>query len=216
MNTQATGFEAVPERVLAFLDRAVDRLLEFDPETRAALERLAGQVIAIEFEGIERTLYLVPGAHGVHFRARCEGEARVRVRGRPADYATLARCRLQGVPIPAGCIEIVGDLGAAQQVQAIIGGLDIDWEEMLARACGDIAGHQLARAARGAWRWFGRMREDLAANLSEYARYETEVVPERVHVDRFNAEVDDLRDAAERLEARIARLRQGAGGAQPA
>lgn len=198
----------LPQRLLPYLDKVADRLLEFDPQTREELARLEGQAIAIEFKEIDKCIYLIPGAHGVHFRLCHEGQVRVRVRGTPFDYLALARSRVQGEPVPAGRIEIVGDLSAAQQVQAILGGLDVDWEEMLARALGDTAAHQVARAARGAFKWLGQLRSTMEANVSEYARYEAEVVPERAAVDRFNTEVDTLRNDAERLAERVGRLQR--------
>jgi ubiquinone biosynthesis protein UbiJ len=43
-------------------------------------------------------------------------------------------------------------------------------------------------------------------NLSEYLRFEIELLPDRLLVNEFNNGVDAVRDDTERLQQRIARL----------
>ncbi len=43
-------------------------------------------------------------------------------------------------------------------------------------------------------------------NVGEYLRIESEIVPNRVEIDGFMNDVDDLRSDVDRLEQRIARL----------
>jgi len=196
----------VGERILPYVDRAIERLLEFDPETGAALAGLDGRVVAVEVKGLDRAIYVVPGAHGVSVRLEHAGDVHVRVRGSPTDFLTLARSRLQQQPIPAGTIEIIGDLSTAQQVQGILAQLNIDWEEILSRVVGDTAAHKLGNLFRDLRSWLRSTQESMEMNISEYARYETEVLPDRDQVERFNRDIDTLRADSDRLAERVRRL----------
>lgn len=214
MNVSADRLLRVTEQMLPLLEGAVRRLLEFDPETREALGRMQGMVIAIDVKGVERTLYLQPDTHGLRCKIDHDGAVQVRIRGTALDFLGLLRSRVSKQPVVAGQIEINGDLAAAQQVQNLLGRVDIDWEEMLSRLVGDTAAHKLGRAAQAGNAWVRQTMNTFRMNVSEYARYEAELVPERDQVDGFNADIDRLRDDADRLAERIRRLRQTTNGPQ--
>ena len=194
------------ERLLAHLDHAIARLLEFDPDTAKALAALEGRVIAIEIEGIARRLFLVPGSHGLSMRFEHADTPQVRVRGTVSNFLTLARSRVRNEPIPAGTIEIIGDLSTAQHVQDIVNRLDIDWEEMLAHLLGDTAARKLGNLVRDLGAWLRTSQQSMELNVSEYIHFETEVVPEREAVDAFMQNVDRLRADSDRLAERVKRL----------
>jgi ubiquinone biosynthesis protein UbiJ len=194
------------ERLLAHLGYAIARLLEFDPDTAKALAALEGRVVAIEIEGIARRLFLVPGNHGLSMRFEHADTPQVRMRGTVSDFLTLARSRLRNEPIPAGTIEIIGDLSTAQHVQDIVNRLDIDWEEMLAHLLGDTAARKLGNLVRDLGAWLRTSQQSMELNVSEYVHFETEVVPEREAVDAFMQNVDTLRADSDRLAERVKRL----------
>jgi ubiquinone biosynthesis protein UbiJ len=194
------------ERLLAHLGYAIARLLEFDPDTAKALAALEGRVVAIEIEGIARRLFLVPGNHGLSMRFEHADTPQVRMRGTVSDFLTLARGRLRNEPIPAGTIEIIGDLSTAQHVQDIVNRLDIDWEEMLAHLLGDTAARKLGNLVRDLGAWLRTSQQSMELNVSEYVHFETEVVPEREAVDAFMQNVDTLRADSDRLAERVKRL----------
>lgn len=203
-----TAFDAtfVAARVLPHIERAVARLLEFDADTREALSRMAGRVIAIDVLGFERSMYLLPQAEGLVLRLDHDGAVHVRIRGSVSGFLKLARSRARNEAVPAGTVEIVGDLSTAQQVQSVIGRLDVDWEEMASRMVGDTAARKLGLLFRDLRRWAAASAESMAMNFSEYVRYEVETVPERTAVEGFLQDVDALRGDADRLSERVKRL----------
>ena len=106
----------------------------------------------------------------------------------------------------AGNVRVDGDTGVAQRFSDALGGLDIDWEEQLSKLTGDVFAHELGRGLRGARRESERVGRSMRDNLSEYLTEEARVLPHRYEVEDFIVDVDALRDDADRLEARIARL----------
>jgi ubiquinone biosynthesis protein UbiJ len=84
--------------------------------------------------------------------------------------------------------------------------LDLDAEAELSRLFGPIIGFRLAESGRAFGGWMKQAAEDTARTFAEYAVEESPMLASRVDVERFSHEVDELRDAAARLEARLARL----------
>lgn len=84
--------------------------------------------------------------------------------------------------------------------------LDLDAEAELARLFGPIAGFRMAEAGRAFGNWMKQAAEDGARAFAEYAVEENPILASRVDAERFYREVDQLRDEAARLEARLRKL----------
>ena len=84
--------------------------------------------------------------------------------------------------------------------------IDLDAEAELSRLFGPIAGMRMAEAGRAFGGWLQQAAEDTAKAFAEYAVEESPMLASRVDIERFNREVDQLRDDTARLEARLARL----------
>jgi ubiquinone biosynthesis protein UbiJ len=93
-------------------------------------------------------------------------------------------------------------------------GLDIDWEEQLAKLAGDTLAHRIGHQARATGRWASRSGEVLTRDLREYLIEEGRLVPSAAEMKGFLDGVDTLRDDVDRLEARIARLHRHTSGGQ--
>ncbi len=204
---------------LQILERAFDTALRLDPQSRARLGALAGRQLAVELQGLGLTVYLFATTGGLRLSTRSEISPHATLKGAPF---TLLRMVLAGErdqaphprPFPEG-LEIAGDVETARRFQELLAGLDIDWEEQLARVIGDVAAHETARALRTLRDWCRRAAVDLEASTVEYLREEQALLPYRDEIEAFAAAVDTLRDDAERLEQRIRRLQQRAAHRLP-
>jgi ubiquinone biosynthesis accessory factor UbiJ len=101
---------------------------------------------------------------------------------------------------------IEGDAELAAAISFVAANARWDYEEDLSRVVGDIAAHRVGETLRGMERWRRNTAESMRANIAEYLAEEIEVVPTRLETEDFIQEVDELRDAVERLDKRIARL----------
>lgn len=195
----------LPQAGLAVLEAAINTALALDPDTRARLGVLEGKVIAVDLEGPEVTLFLLPGADGFRLMGHYEGAPDTRLRGTPLALLRLNRGQT-GEGMFSGAVKIEGDLELGQRLQRILGGLDIDWEEHLARLTGDVVAHQIGNMVRGFLRWGEQAAANLERDCVDYVQEERRDVPPRWEVDEFLAGVDELRSAVDRLEARLRRL----------
>ncbi len=195
----------LPQTALAVLESAINAALALDPETRARLGALEGKVIAVELQGPDITLFLLPGADGFRLMGHFEGVPDTRLCGTPLALLRLGSGK-PGEGMFSGAVKIEGDVELGQRVQRILGGLDIDWEEHLSRLTGDVVAHQLGNMVRGLLRWGEQAATNLERDLADYVQEERRDLPPRWEVDEFLAGVDQLRSAVDRLEARLRRL----------
>ena len=193
--------------IAAGLETALNRYLRLDPEVWPRLAELEGVVIAIEPEGLGMALYLLPGSQGIRVADHCEGEPTVRIRG--AWPALIRQWRGQAV---GGEISVEGDSAVGRQFQTLLARLDIDWEEHLSKVVGDALAHQLGTLWRGFHGWRRRAETTLLQAGGEYLQQELRALPPRPAVESFLSAVDVLREDADRLEARMARLRRQRAG----
>lgn len=187
-------------------EQAVNTALSLDPDTRHALAQLHGKVIAVEVEGIGLTIYCLPGPTGLSLLTQYQGQADTVLQGRPLALLQLTRHDDASHLLLQREIRIRGDVELGQRFKAILQRSQIDSEELLARASGDVIAHQGAVLWREAQQWWQASRTRLAHDTVEYLQYEQLAVPRREQVNAFSSGVETLRDDVARLAARIAKL----------
>lgn len=195
------------------LEKSINAVITLDPDAARRLAALHGNSIRIELSGTGIALNMVPGHDGrLQLPGSLEGEPDCTLRGSPFDLMRASDDAQGGAQLFAGRVVIDGDAKLAQRFSETLGSLDIDWEEQLSRFTGDIAAHEIGRGVRAAIQQGVRMRDSAEQNLSEYLTEETRLLPHRYEVEDFVNDVDTVRDAVARLEARIAiieKQRQG-------
>jgi ubiquinone biosynthesis protein UbiJ len=102
--------------------------------------------------------------------------------------------------------DIEGDTAFAADISHVAANIGWDFEEDLSKAFGDIAAHRMAEAGRAAATWPRQAARSLAENTAEYLTEEAKLLASPLQVEAFVRDVDELRDAAERLEKRIEQL----------
>ena len=198
---------AAQDVLLLALENAINRVIGLDRYAAAGLANLHGRVVGFEIIGPGWLFFLVPDAGGrVQILARIDGEPDCLMRGTPIDLARSALTEHSEDALFAGRVEVRGDTDLAHRFSEILGNLDIDWEEQLARLTGDIAAHDTGTAARAAGRWADRTRRIATQDLREYLQEEQRLLPSRYEVEAWSDDVDRLRDDVERTAARMARL----------
>lgn len=188
---------------LAGLEQAFNQYLQLDPAAAARMARLHGRVIAFELSGLDQTVYLIPGPAGVQLFSRCEDEPDCILHGTPLALARMGNQATSSDQLFSGAVKISGDTELAHQLGKILGGMSIDWEAQLARYTGSLVAGDVAGVVRELGGWGRRALDTLELDLQELLQKELRILPERDEVEQFLADVDELRDAIERLEARL-------------
>ena len=103
-------------------------------------------------------------------------------------------------------VAVSGDTEFAEALNYVCRNLRWDAEEDLARVFGDIAAHRMAQAGEALRRWGAQAGDNLARSFTEYWTEEQPLIARASDVERFNRDVDRLRDDLARLEKRVENL----------
>lgn len=187
-------------------ERMLNALLSGDPDTSSQLSELAGRHLAIDVLGTGIVFCVAVETQSVRVSADLPDTVDVTLSGSPAALMGLLGSQPTAARVRRSGITITGDVEVAQRLNAILAGLDIDWEEQLARVVGDPLAHQTARVAGELRDWEAGARSALLMDVGEYLRDESRVVASSMELGTFAAGVDRIRDDIERLELRVRRL----------
>jgi ubiquinone biosynthesis accessory factor UbiJ len=109
-------------------------------------------------------------------------------------------------------VQITGDAEIAANYRVLLELARPDWEEELSRVVGDLPARQLSLAAHAALSWARGFARSASANVAEYLQEESRTLVSKPEVAEFLARVDQLRETADRVEARLARLERRVEG----
>ncbi len=195
------------QRLLAIVEIIGYRLASLDEDLLSGLETLQGKCIAIEITDLSRIVYCFPGGSGIRLSLdppNSEVDATIRAR-----LIALINLATQSDKISTSIQEGIsfhGDVAVAQRLQKLIADVDIDWEEILSRQLGDVAGVQAYRLLHQAKTFVQQSVYSLTSSGSEYLQEEVRVSPAAVEQEKFRADVTRLRHDVDRCEARINQL----------
>ena len=199
----------IRDLALEGLEQVLNRVIGLDPDAAARLAALHGRTIRIALRGTGMQWIFVPGRDGrLRVVGSLEGQPDCTLAGSPLDLLRASAKAAGAQQLFAGHVQIEGDTELARRFSEVLADLDIDWEEQLSRFTGDIVAHEIGRSVRAASGEGARIRRSSEQILSEYLTEEARLLPHRFEVEDFIADVDTLRDDAERLAARIALLEQ--------
>jgi ubiquinone biosynthesis protein UbiJ len=134
------------------------------------------------------------------------------ISGSPAALLKLARGGAQRDPKDA--VQVRGDAEIANLYRELFRLARPDPEEELSRWIGDLPARRLSQFAARALEAARRLRRTAGENIAEYLQEEGRDLVNKTELDEFLRGVDDLRETADRVEARLQRLeRRARGGA---
>ncbi|MES2672364.1 MAG: SCP2 sterol-binding domain-containing protein [Pseudomonadota bacterium] len=201
------------------LEAALNRAIALDPDTRDALQPLDGRSVVLALDAAEAPLAM---------RLQVDGE---RLRVGPVDpeqtpdlavrstFGGVLSLGMQALlpkllgkrdddadAVPVGRMRIEGDAELARRLQRLAERFDPDWQQPFTAVFGDVIGVQIANGVAAALRQARVGGQKFAESAAEYLTEESRDVVPRAELNAFYDDVDTLRDDAERLAARIARL----------
>jgi ubiquinone biosynthesis protein UbiJ len=194
--------------LVSALDVALNRVLQLDPRAEQHIHAMEGKLLALHIRGPNLTIYLLPVDGRLQVHAFAEGHVDTTISATPLGLARLALQTDASDAMFKGDVKIVGDVEFGQAIKDLLGNIDIDWEELLSKAIGDVAAHKVGRSIRGLINWGEQSTDSLQQNLAELLQHEMRVLPQRVDIEQFLDDVDTLRADFERFELRLSRFEQ--------
>ena len=194
----------------ATLETAFNAWLALDAQThgnaRSRLQALQGKLICLHISNPDVQLYFLPTADQVRVTTRYAAAPDVTIHGSALGLMRLSASNDAGKAMLEHGIKIDGDMGLGNHFSQILREIDVDWEELLSRAVGDVVAHHLGKVVRNAQGWLGDSSHAMRLNTQEYLQEEARVVPADAEIRQYLDAVDTLRADTDRLEARLKRL----------
>lgn len=191
------------------LQMALNRALALDADTREALKALDGRSVAVHVAAPALALQ-ISVAHDAlvvgPVPADAESAPDLSVRGTLGGLLGQLPMFRSDRASASGSVRIEGDAELARRLQQLASRFDPDWQQPFASVFGDVLGVQLANGIAAGLRQAQVVGQQGAHTLAEYLTEESRDVVPRAELAAFHDDVDALRDDAERLAVRIARL----------
>jgi ubiquinone biosynthesis accessory factor UbiJ len=105
-------------------------------------------------------------------------------------------------------VQITGDAEIANLYRELFAEARPDLEEELSRWIGDMPARRLSQMARSVRTWARRARHTAGENIAEYLQEEGRDLVTKTEAEEFLRGVDDVREAVDRIEARLKRAEQ--------
>lgn len=195
--------------LLSCSEQLLNRLLARDPAAPARLARLAGSRLLLRLEGPPFEVLIVFHHGGVALSRlpdASDSDADVVVE---VDADTLGSL-LGGASVETlmfeGRLAVRGRVAMLAEARDLFMDLDIDWEGALAEWFGETPAHTLATGLRHVGQFGIRSMRELEHDLREYALEEGRLLAGRTQLEIAREHLTELEIAADRLEARLARL----------
>lgn len=192
-----------PSLICAGAEVALNRYLRLEPEALAECEKLEGRVIGLKLTQLDWNLFIEFMPSGVRVLPEFEREADVSVAGAPSVVMRVGLKAASGEQgLPSG-LRVEGDPELLLRFQKLLARVGFDPEELLAPIVGGPAAHRLTEGLTKLFGWGRKTANTLALDTAEYLREETRDLARREDVEEWMEQVDRLREAADRLEAKL-------------
>jgi ubiquinone biosynthesis protein UbiJ len=196
---------------LAAAEALLNRGIHASMQATALARRLDGSALLLNIEGmtairinVVRGRLSLTGAGPSLDSAACE-PADATISGSPLALLRLAGATGLGRARGAGA-GVSGDAETANSYRELIALARPDFEEELSRLIGDVPARALSQFALKTVDWARAARRTAGENIAEYLQEESRDLVNKPELDEFLQGVDTLRETADRVDARIARL----------
>jgi ubiquinone biosynthesis protein UbiJ len=198
---------------LAAVESLLNRSIGASIKASAAAGRLNGTSLRIDVEGLSSIRAAVLG-NRLALGSGDGANADAVISGSPISLLKLLGGGAAAAGAQAGAaagilrapVRITGDAEIAARYRELFALARPDWEEELSRVVGDLPARRLALLAGGVLSFAAKVRRTAGENLAEYLTEESRDLASKPEIEEFLLGVDQLRETADRVEARLARL----------
>jgi len=196
---------------IATVEALLNRGVHASMQATALAGRLAGTAMRLDIEGmasirisvVRGRLSLIGAGSSPDSEARDPVDAIIA--GSPRALLRLSGAT--GLGRGAGAV-VSGDAEIANSYRELLGLARPDFEEELSRLIGDVPARRISQLALKTFEWARKAGRTAGENIAEYLQEESRDLVNKTELDEFLQGVDTLRETADRVDARIARLEQ--------
>jgi len=189
---------------LASVEAMLNRNIHAQSHASALTGRVEGKSLQVDIEGLTRLRATACGGRLVLLRGD-DTPADAVISGSPAALlrmlGSVARLPTGGSPA-----QVRGDAEVAAAFRELLSLARPDFEEELSRTIGDLAARRIGLLARETLSWTRLFARSFGENIAEYLQEESRDLVSKPELEEFMRGVDELREAGDRIAARLKRL----------
>jgi len=193
---------------LLILESSLNKLIATDSVTVAALAKLSGRVIEFKVTDAPIHCYILPYTQGVELQQHYQSDADATLTGSLKHFRELTLSEDSSEHFFGNGISISGDTQLAATFSRIMNNAKIDWQGIIACVSGDLVAAELANLFNRSKTQFNITKDSLELNIAEYLQEEARTLPSPVEIEAFIEDIDGVRSAVDRFEARLNILEQ--------
>ncbi len=198
------------QSALSAAEQVIHTALQYDPAACREIAELDGKVVLLTSTLPPMTLYLVLAGGRIHLHNHWEAAPDTTLRGTLPALAAVAVRGGDRLSLANSGVTASGDEDVLRRVSRMLKRLDIDWEALLAELIGDVPAHMVGQSVRSATAWGRDSGQRVSRRVQLAVTEELRLLPGRAEVDQWRGQVNHLRQDADRLAARLARLQRRA------
>lgn len=189
---------------LASAEALLNRCIDASAQAAALARRLEGTTLQVDVDGVARVR---ASAHGGRLMLST-GEDSAADAVISGTVPALLRLVKGGASRGPGttAAQIRGDAEIANRYRELFMLARPDPEEELSRWIGDFPARRVSQFAQRALAFARHARRTAGENIAEYLQEESRDLVNRTELEEFLHDVDELRETADRVEARLGRL----------
>lgn len=195
------------------LEVALNAVLQLDPAARHALAAMEGRVLEIRCTEPALAVFLLPGKTP-RLLTQCGQKPETILEGTSADLLALFFAEDRAKALINSPVTLKGNSQLLMDIQELLARLDPDWEQPLSRFVGDVAAHEIGRGIRHGLKLGRQLAGNFSRSLGEYLQEEARVTPPAAEMEAFISDVQALEQDADRLAARLDKLRKQLRGSR--
>ena len=193
----------IDDRVAQAIQKALNKYLMYQSQPNESFASLHDKVIGFDITTLDKRLFFIPQQDGtVEVRAKYQDVPSAMIKARLSDLIHLAL----DTPGRSSHAEISGDVKLADKFQRMLATVEFDWEELLVPWIGDAMANEVGKGVGDFFDWGKHFQTSFANNVREYLVDETQAVATADDVETFISEVNELRSAIDRCEAKMKHL----------
>ena len=188
--------------VTAVIETSLNTLVNDDPDLVRRLSRLKGQIIQVNLKELNKTLTFV-FSQQIDVLADYEGQ--------PDCYLSLNLSVLPELREQSNITKLIkqdklileGDIQLAQKFAQLMTDCKPDIEEWLSRVTGDVVAHTLVQGVKNVGGFVASQANKHQSHFAQVLTEEWKIAPAPLEIAHFCDQVDDVKSATARLEAKL-------------
>ena len=185
------------------VERLINRALEYDPVSAKALTHLDGKIIRIDSTIPPISISIEPVGQGVKLHSERQEDSDVTIEGTLVSMVGVALSSKESMSFSGTGVKVSGNLDTLNQLNKIIGNLDIDWEGALAQIIGDLPAHLFAKTVRNSAAFKTQTTARATSAIVEVAQEEFQLTPSKNEFETIGPQIRRLSSDVDRLTAKV-------------